>query len=368
MKEKADICIIFLTYNRPKYINRSIISLYKRAGIKFDLYVFDDNSDEETIKQLNELKEKYDFSLNLKKNRENISRNFSYAITKVPLDYKYYMKLDSDVEILSEDFLKQCLEVFSFSNNQVKKICGATPRVEGVFSFEKYPNDIEFYNGHAIRLKTSVCFGCSMIFTNEVFREFRKKSLEVLNAKNNEKWGIDSKLYTTVLQYGAFVTIEDLSVYHIDNSFGQRKDFEYFTERKRWSIIDYEDVWFLKASRIIYPRILTKQKFNYIREVSSDFSEFVKNCKLYLKDNVEIVKKKVEKEEKERLEKTKIEKKKETWIKTYRVTSPHNFRPDPNIPHGSSIYYAEVPAWAKKNPRVIVEIVNISSSEIEKIK
>lgn len=372
IKKKTELCVIFLTYNRPKYIERSIYSLYKRAGMQFDLHVFDDCSDSKTISVLNSLKNKFNFNLHLNKSRENIARSFSYAITNVPDNYKFYMKLDSDIELLSDDLLKQALEIFDFSNRDNRKVCGVTPRVEGVFSFEKYPNDIEFYNGHVIRLKTSICFGCAMIFTNEVFKEFKKMSEDSLNAKENVKWGVDTKLYSTILSFGSFVTVEDLSVYHIDNSFGQRKDFKYFTERKRWSIIDYEDVWFLKASRCIYPAILSKIRYKYIREVSSDFEDFLKNCKLYLKDNIEIVKKKVDKEEKEKLEKERlekiaIEKKKETFVKVYRITSPNNFRPDKNIPHGSSMYFAEVPEWAKKNSRVIVENVMVSSKELESI-
>ena len=35
------VCVFTLTYQRPEYIRRSIESLYKRAGCKFDLYVFD---------------------------------------------------------------------------------------------------------------------------------------------------------------------------------------------------------------------------------------------------------------------------------------------------------------------------------------
>src|SRR3972149_5070599 len=42
IEEKSKVCVITLTYNRPEYIKRSFESLYKRAGCKFDHFVFDD--------------------------------------------------------------------------------------------------------------------------------------------------------------------------------------------------------------------------------------------------------------------------------------------------------------------------------------
>ena len=53
------VCVMTMTYNRPEYIKRSFDSLYARAGCKFDHYVFDDNSDQETKKLLTTFQKKY---------------------------------------------------------------------------------------------------------------------------------------------------------------------------------------------------------------------------------------------------------------------------------------------------------------------
>jgi len=365
-KRSTKVCIVVLTYNRPKYIKRTIESLYARAGIDFDLYVFDDNSDKDTLTLLKHLEAKYKFNLTLNSTRSNIGMNFCKAITIVPDTYEYYVKLDSDVELLSDSLFKQSLDVITLQNNEIKKVSGISPRTEGVFRFEKYPNNIEFYNGHAIRYKTSVCFGCCMMFTHEVFESFKQKAEEYIHTNNDTKWGIDTALYSEILSFGSYIIIEDLSVYHIDNSFGQRKDFKYFTERKRWSIIDLEDVWYLKASKILYPKHLSREKFNVVRNVSSTFDDFISNCFLYIKDNIQIVKKAIQqengKEEERRVQKVKVMK------QIFRITSPDNFKPDMHIAHGTSKFYSDVPDWAKKNPRVIIESMTVSEDELENIE
>jgi len=310
---------------------------------------------------LESLKEKYNFNLISNTNRTNIAKNFCQAIKTIPDNYKYYIKFDSDIELLTEDTIKQASEVFDLKNKRTSKVAGVTPRIEGVFAFERYPNDIEYYNGHAVRCRTSVGFGCCMMFTNEVFKMFKSEAELILSADNDIKWGIDTKLYNTILSFGNFVVIEDLSVYHIDNSFGQRKDFEYFTQRKRWDKIDYEDVWCLKASKILYPRFFTKDEYNKIMKISEDFNSFIRNCYIYDKDKSRVD---IEIEEKEKLKPKVEEVKKPIFLKRmYKVSSPLNFRTVPQITPGCFKYYLEVPEWAKNNPRVVVELENVEYTE-----
>ncbi len=360
-KIKDKIAVISLTYNRPEYIKKSFDSLYSKAGIEFDHYVFDDNSNRETRSLLNDLKKKYNFCLKNNESRINIAKNFCLAVQIIPDDYKYYLKFDSDIEFLSNNIVKQAIEVFDFRNKKVSKVSGLTPRVEGVFAFEKYPDDIEYYNGHAIRYRTSVGFGCSMFFTNEVFKEFRKEAKIILNSENASKWGIDTKLYDIALSFGNFLVVEDLSVYHIDNSLGQRKNFEYFTQRKRWDKIDYEEVWFLKASKILFPKFFSKEEYAKIMKISEFFNKFIENCYKYERDKATID---FEVEEKEKTEQKIVEVKKPIILKKmFKITSPLNFRPIEYLTHGNFKYYFNIPEWAKDNPRVVIESENVEYDE-----
>ena len=212
---KPEICVITLTYNRPEYIVRSFESLYKRAGTKIDHYVFDDCSDSKTKNKLLELKRKYNFKLFLNKERVGIFRCFYMSLYNIPVDYDYYVKFDSDVEILSDNFFPEMLDIFNFP----EKVSGTMPRIEGIRNVDRCDTEIQFYNGHAIKYDAAAVSGCCMIFSNKMFTSFNRKTLEELEYLE-DKWGIDSILYDHAKSVGKFIAVEDLSVYHIDNAYG----------------------------------------------------------------------------------------------------------------------------------------------------
>jgi len=170
-KKKNKICVITLTYNRPGYIERSFDSLYKRAGCEFDHYVYDDCSDKNTIRKLKSLKRKYKFELFLNKNQFGIYKSFHKLLDQIPYDYDFFVKFDSDIEILSDNFFTEILEISSFP-----KFSGATPRVEGVINSDRYEGfPVNYYNGHCIKFNAPVVYGCCLIFPASVFISFPKK-------------------------------------------------------------------------------------------------------------------------------------------------------------------------------------------------
>ncbi|MFA5396052.1 MAG: glycosyltransferase family A protein [Methanogenium sp.] len=358
--KQPTVCVISLTFNRPEYIERSFKSLYKRAGCQFDHFVFDDHSDEETEEMLFGLKKKYGFNLFINNKRMGIYKSFYWNLKYIPLDYDYYVKLDSDIEILSSNLFVEMIENFKYPD----KIGGATPRSEGIINVDRYSAPIQFYGGHAIKVEAPIIYGCCMMFPNIMFRTFKR--LEGKELENTvEKWGIDSILYDHAKRIGKFLIIEDLSVYHIDNTYGQRKNNDgYFTDRKRWSKIDNDEVWCMKASKSLYPMFFERSAFDKIRNFSSTFEEFLENCLVYAKSKKVFGEKIVEKQKEEKVE----IKKQPIYMKTmYKVTSPSNFRQDPNMIQGESKLFAEVPEWAKNNPRLVVEKVEVEDDFVEEL-
>lgn len=359
---KPKVCVITLTYNRPEYIKRSFESLYKRAGCKFEHFVFDDCSDEETKEKLLVLKKKYGFNLFTNDTRMGIYKSFYWNLKYIPLDYEYYVKLDSDVELLSDDIFLEMIENFRYP----EKLGGATTRAEGIRNIDRHDSLIQFYGGHAIKDEAPIVYGCCMMFPNIMFKTFKRledKDLET----TVEKWGIDSILLDHAKRIGKFLIIEDLSVYHIDNAYGQRKHNDsYFTDRKRWGIIDNDEVWFMKASKSIYPKFLNRSMFDEVRKYSANFEEFLENCKVFVKDETKFEKNLIEKQKQKQKEEIKQIEKQPVYMKTiYKITSPENFRPDPNIKHGESKLFAEIPLWAKNNPRIVYEKIEVRDEEIE---
>jgi glycosyltransferase involved in cell wall biosynthesis len=343
-----------MTFNRYKYIERSFESLYKRAGIKFDHYVFDDCSSLDTIDILKKLKNKYKFELYLNDERLDIIKSFHKNIKKIQKKYDYYIKIDSDIELLSDDCFKNLIENF---NN---KISGMTPRIEGVLEHEKKINELEFYNGHVLKFRFPVAYGCFMIFPKKVFESF-----EIIQNKDldnvEEKWGVDTMLYQHSLEYGDFVIVEDVSAYHIDNTYGQRRvDSDYFTERKRWCKIDIDEVWFIKASKLVFPKYIERKTYEKILSISSDYDDFIDNCKKHLKDNNYLnllLEEKLEKQKYENKDTVETEK-----IKKYKISSPSNYRKDKNIQNGTHIICDDIPEWALNNDRVIIEEIFVDNN------
>jgi len=360
---KSKVCVIALTYNRPDYIKRSFDSLYKRAGCEFDHYVFDDKSNRSTQILLRSLKKKYGFNLYFNKERMGIFKSFYWNLKYVPLEYDYYVKLDSDIEVLSDNLFNEMIECFKYP----EKISAVTPRTEGIRNIDRYDSVMQFYGGHTIKDEAPIVYGCCMMFSDTVFRTFRRlKDKELENTI--EKWGIDSILYDHAKRMGKFLIIEDLSVYHIDNTYGQRKNNNYyFTDRKRWNIIDNDEVWYIKASKSVYPKFLNRSVFDKMRKVSINFENFLENCLAFLK-NQPIRTEKEFKKEVEKRKKIQVNKQ-IAYMKTmYKITSPNNFTPDLNMKHGDSKLFADVPIWAKNNPRLVIEKVEVEKTHIEAVE
>ena len=353
------VCVFSLTYNRPDYIKRSFDSLYARAGIKFDHYVFDDCSDEETTEMLQLLQKKYSFKLFQNRARLGIFKNFHMNVRAIPKEYDFYVKFDSDVEILSDNLLFELIEVFNHDNT----VCGATPRVEGVYGTQriehKHPR-VDFYNGHVIKLDAPVMAGCCLMFSKQAFETVKHLTDKELT-ETVEKWAVDSLLYEHSLKFGKFVTVEDLSVYHIDNSYGQRKrDMRYFIERNRWGTIDIDEIWYLRLSKDIYPTFLGRPVLELLKRSSNnDYDMFLKSCKSTIEHGILETEKPIEIT-------NIIQKIKDSdmpKMTMYKIFAPVNFVASKNMKKEEIRYYEKLPDWCKHDPGVVVEKIKMSVSD-----
>ena len=335
-----------MTWNRMTYFKRSCDSLYRRAGMPFEHYVFDDHSDSNELKELKKLQKKYKFKLFTSSKRVDVYQNFHRYLSKIPLNFDYYLKLDSDIEILSDRLLVNLLEVFDFKNT-----IGVTPRVEGVLNADRCGGIINFYNGHAIRVNSPVLFGCCLLLSKEVFVKYVKK---VNNC--NDKWGIDAEIYEYTKKEGIFLNVEDVSVYHIDNTYGQRRlNSDYFLKRKRWQNIDTNETSFLLASKKVYPHYIKSVVYKKLIQETTSFKEFLKKSRHFTKQqysakilNIQINDENVDTNSK---------------IRVFRVLSPDNYPPTKYIKQGTYQYFKLIPNWAKNNPHLCVEMLEVTIAE-----
>jgi hypothetical protein len=241
----------------------------------------------------------------------------------------------------------------------MKGVVGLTPRVEGVANSDRYGYSIEFFNGHAVKHKAPVVYGCCLVLSSSVFNSFKRLSKEELE-ETDLKWGIDSELYSHALELGDFLIVEDLSVYHIDNTYGQRRKYtDYYIKRNRWKNEDVKDIWFMKASKIFAPVYIERENYLSIQRNSENFEEFIKNCMIFIKENrIETTFKYSEPEK--RLRGVKIK-------EFFKIFSPLNFRRDPNLEHGTFKLFTQIPDWAKNNPRLVVEKILVDLNKESKV-
>ena len=342
-KKINKVCIISLTYNRSEYNERSFHSLYQRAGLEFDHYVFDDCSDTETQTSLKKLQEQYHFNLVINQKTLGIVGNFVQNIKKIEMKYDYYVKFDSDIEILSDNFFSSILDVFAIAKQKISCI---TSKAEGLSSMsDRRIEPIEFYGGHAVRFNASIEYGCCLVFPKYVFESF-----VMTDAEKQQKWGLDHMIYTHSRQIGSSVIVEDLSMYHIDNLFGQRRKYaDYFIKRKRWDLVDVDEVWFLAVTKDFYPEFINRTSLNTIKqEAKGDYKRFWSMCKTYIASGLH----KYDTNLAIEIKKSLIV----VDITQYRITCPSNFSgTSTHLAKGESILVDELPDWAYQNSSVVIE-------------
>jgi hypothetical protein len=224
---------------------------------------------------------------------------------------------------------------------------------------------IEFYNGHALKINVPIVNGCCLMLTKNVFETFpRMTDAELRDSK--EQYAVDSKLYSHSLLFGKFVIVEDLSVYHIDNTYGQRRqDMQYFVDRNRWPVIDKNESWFIQVSKDIYPRQLQRHILETLRRSSAEnnYNAFLTACKNALASGID-----------ERLYSWDATKKPSVIrqqiipsVSVFKITAPDNFVDSKNLKRGTILYSLELPDWARTDNGVVIEKVRMSVEDARKV-
>lgn len=98
--------ILVVTYNKEKYIEKCLNSIFNQTYKNFELIVVDDGSVDNTKEIIKKYQKKYKFKYYYKKNT-GVADTRNYAISKVKT--KYFMFVDSD-DYISENVLQKCNE------------------------------------------------------------------------------------------------------------------------------------------------------------------------------------------------------------------------------------------------------------------
>lgn len=97
LRNNYKIAVLLATYNGGKYIREQLESLFQQSCKQFHLYVRDDGSSDDTMKIVEEFRQKYPEKITILKDSQKhrgAAKSFMYLLENV--DSEYYMFCDQD--------------------------------------------------------------------------------------------------------------------------------------------------------------------------------------------------------------------------------------------------------------------------------
>ncbi|MFJ8259091.1 glycosyltransferase family 2 protein [Peribacillus asahii] len=184
---------IMLSWNRPHLIQKTIESYIRETTVPYDLIVVDNASNKETVKELEVLKDKHNFRLELlKENMGGLA--FNYILDSINLnDYDYIHFSENDIEYLpnwAKTLIKK-LETFP----KVGQISPFSPFPQsniGEFSWKKPATFVSSNN-------QSIYFAKNNVGTNCIVRtELIKQGLRWKNIETNQGFRFPNDLLFSI--------------------------------------------------------------------------------------------------------------------------------------------------------------------------
>ncbi len=185
------LAVLMPTYNCAKYINEAIDSILNQSFALFDLYIYDDCSNDETAVIISKHTDNRIFYI---KNEQNlgIAKTLNSGLEKLLPNYEYIARMDADDWSFPDRFEKQ---IKFMEQNQHVAICGT----QGYWlkDFSKLSNKNWLYptanNYLQIYLLFAASFGhSSIILRTSIF--LKERFFYNQNSKTCEDWDLWSRI------------------------------------------------------------------------------------------------------------------------------------------------------------------------------
>lgn len=217
----AKVSIIIRCLNRLEYTIKTISSIDKMAGMDdYEMIVIDQGSTDGTVEWLKSLDKEGYYKLRYQLNSVNSgdAGGMKEGYNLSSDDCKYIMQFDNDCEAITENFLKNIVDVMDDDDNVG---CIMLKR-EGV-RIQIRPNNVRMINNQQYGdIRSAVC--CSIIRkdildnSNLWYDKEKIGWLKDITSKNNNKYKILKSL--------------DNKVFHIDTTKGQSKKYPSYIKNK----------------------------------------------------------------------------------------------------------------------------------------
>jgi glycosyltransferase involved in cell wall biosynthesis len=236
-EEKMPTVAVFtLTKNRLDYTKRTFEQMKRTAGYHYDHFVIDQGSTDGTQEWLKT--NTFTTGMNILKDNVGIAKGWNMAI-EMTKGYDIIVKIDNDVEFVSDKWLEQIVDLFRRNRKMV-----LSPYVEGL---ENSP-------GGTIRHRDSgempyiiindIVLGLvpnlgGILFASpkELYDEFRFEEASFYTGGKDYQLSMYAKSIGYMLCY-----IEELRIKHMDTTVGQHAKYpEYFKLREQELTTKYDD-------------------------------------------------------------------------------------------------------------------------------
>jgi glycosyltransferase involved in cell wall biosynthesis len=242
--EPMKVAIFTLTKDRLEYTKKTFESMDETAGYPYDHFVVDNGSTDGTIEYL----QKYSPKL-LIRNPKNygISKASNQALDSIGTHYDIIVKVDNDCEFLTENWLKDMVDIFRRNRKFIlspyveglRDNPGGTPRLE--YGYVK-PEEQEHYLGITYHIG-GICCGAH----KSAYIDFDEETNSFKPWRWNEKGFLHGNQDVEFSNHCRDMAIqpaymESHRVEHIDGTQGQEDKLkDYFKLRKKEKTTRYEE-------------------------------------------------------------------------------------------------------------------------------
>lgn len=128
-RNNYDIAVLLATYNGGKYIREQLESLFQQSCKQFHLYVRDDGSSDDTMKIVEEFRQKYPDRITILEDSQKhrgAAKSFMYLLENV--DSEYYMFCDQDDIWLPEKIEKTFARMKEVERTAAAQVSGTAAK------------------------------------------------------------------------------------------------------------------------------------------------------------------------------------------------------------------------------------------------
>jgi len=234
-RPRLRVAVFSLTYDRLAYTIETIESMREKTKYEFDHFIVDNGSKDKTPIWLADNAEKYNIKYTLNEKNVGISKGSNQALDMIKEagDYDIIIKIDNDVNFITDGWLETIIDVFHKTNSMImspyveglRDHPGGTPRIRFGYIGDHYIGMVGHLGGICVAAPARAY-------------EYRWDEEDFLHGEQDWIFSQEMKAQGYPMIY-----LENVRIEHMDSTAGQEKKYpEYFERRKKEKITKHEEM------------------------------------------------------------------------------------------------------------------------------